>query len=57
MTCDFDTSGLVDANDLIEFCEEWLYTNPASIANLYDDDIVNMLDFSKFAEQWQDCPQ
>lgn len=54
---DFDRSGIVDANDLKHFVEEyWLVNNPEQItdADYNDDGIVNFYEFSLLARNWYD---
>jgi hypothetical protein len=54
---DFDRSGIVDANDLKHFVEEyWLVNNPQQItdADYNGDGIVNFYEFSLLARNWYD---
>ncbi len=52
LSADFDLNHVVDANDLAEFTYWWLIADPDS-ADFNADGIVNFVDFSVFASQWQ----
>ena len=52
----YDLNGdgvIADLADLAEMCGNWLQTGPDIKGDLYEDDIVNLLDFAKFALVWQ----
>ena len=49
---DFDEDGDVDLDDLFEFTEKWLDTNP-SPQNLDGQGNVDMVDFSLFSKSWR----
>ncbi len=57
---DFDTNGYVDFDDLLVLVEQWLQTPGDPSADIapqpYSDNKVNLLDFTKLAEQWYPEP-
>jgi pectate lyase len=50
---DFDRSTSVNFNDLTQFIEYWLDTNDIGDADYHYDGIVNFLDFTLLARNWQ----
>jgi len=42
----------VEFDDFARFAEYWLETGSDLPADLYEDDIVNLLDLEKFVEDW-----
>jgi len=42
----------VEFDDFARFAEYWLETGSDLPADLYEDDIVNLLDLEKFVEEW-----
>ena len=56
---DFDGNGYVDFDDLQVLVEQWLQTPGDPSADIapqpYSDNMVDLLDFAKLAEQW--CPE
>ncbi len=57
---DFDSDGDVDVNDLSFFVGQWLSDTPqvhpvtGKSPDLYGDSMINFVDFSMFAQRWQD---
>jgi hypothetical protein len=49
---DFDRSGIVDMNDLLQFVEYWLETDDIADADYYTDGIVDFREFALFAQNW-----
>jgi hypothetical protein len=43
---------IVDYNDMATFTEQWLSEEESLEADLFDDGIVNWLDFAEFASHW-----
>lgn len=57
---DFNRNCKVDAEDFAVLCQYWLADindpdDPAVIADIYEDDIVNFFDFALAANNWSTC--
>ncbi|MBN1788390.1 MAG: PASTA domain-containing protein [Sedimentisphaerales bacterium] len=49
---DLDCDGFIGFGDVAVMGDNWLLTGPNIPGDFYDDDILNYLDFSDFAEVW-----
>jgi len=52
--CDFDNSSRVDFRDIAELAQNWLSQAPLNIADLTDDNNVNLGDYAVCAWEWGD---
>jgi hypothetical protein len=49
---DLNDDGYIDWQDISIMAEDWLDTDPDAIGDIYDDDIVNFLDFAQIGIAW-----
>jgi hypothetical protein len=49
---DIDGNGFIEWDDLKIMCENWLATGSDIPGDIYDDEIVNLLDFAEFGPAW-----
>jgi hypothetical protein len=52
LPADFNLDYIVDYNDLLEICENWLQPVSGSDIDLFTDDFIDFRDFAIFAENW-----